>query len=291
MSRFPVVNKFLGALNVQEQIPNLNGHSRVYAVFGDPITQVQTPHLINPIFAAAGANLYAVPFHVRSADFDAAWDAFSEMSNLAGIGVTVPHKVAACGRCSTLTPTAKAVGAVNSVQRGLDGRMHGALFDGQGFIDGLGKAKERLRDARVLMVGAGGAGRAIAFALAAEGVARLEIIDPNATALTFTVDMFNAAKRSGRAKGADATGGWDYDIIINASPIGIKGAAHFPMPEELLRRDMLVADIASLTAETPLLQAARAAGATVSDGNDMLAAQIRLIAGFAAGFEAGTPLS
>ncbi|MDK1389799.1 ThiF family adenylyltransferase [Sinorhizobium sp. 8-89] len=273
-----------------KHIPNLDGRSRVYAVFGDPIAQVQTPHLINPIFAAAGANLYAVPFHVTAEHFDGAWNAFSAMSNLAGIGVTVPHKVAACARCATLTATAKAVGAVNAVQRGADGRMHGALFDGQGFVDGLGEAKSRLRDARVLMVGAGGAGRAIAFALAAEGVGQLDIIDPMGSSLVFTLEMFNAVRGRECARAADVSGGWDYDVVINASPIGIKGSAQFPMPEASLHADLLVADIASLTAQTPLLRAARAAGATTSDGNDMLSAQIKLIAGFAVGLPAGTPL-
>ncbi|WP_331375301.1 shikimate dehydrogenase family protein [Sinorhizobium chiapasense] len=276
---------------MKEQIPNLDGLSRIYAVFGDPIAQVQTPHLINPIFAAAGANLYAVPFHVTAQHFDAVWNAFSAVPNLAGIGVTVPHKVAACGRCATLTPMAEAVGAVNSVQRGADGRMHGALFDGQGFVDGLGESKTRLRDARVLMVGAGGAGRAIAFALAGEGIARLDLIDPVESSLVFTREMFNAARGRECARAADFSSSWDYDVVINASPIGIKGTAQFPMPEAAIQPEMLVADIASLTAETPLLRAARAAGAMISDGNDMLAAQIKLIAGFAAGLPAGTALA
>ncbi|MER9877251.1 ThiF family adenylyltransferase [Mesorhizobium sp. M0195] len=275
---------------MKEQIPNLDGLSRVYAVLGDPIAQVQTPRLINPIFAAAGANLFAVPFHVTAEHFDGAWDAFSSMSNLAGIGVTVPHKVAACARCTTLTPTAKAVGAVNSVQRGADGRMHGALFDGQGFVDGLGAAKSRLRDARVLLVGAGGAGRAIAFALAEEGVGQLDIIDPVHSSLAFTREMFNAVRGRECARAADTSRGWAYDVVINASPIGIKGTERFPMPEASIQPGMLVADIASLTGETPLLRTARAAGAAVSDGNDMLAAQIRLIAGFATGLRAGTPI-
>lgn len=271
-------------------IPNLDGESRIYAVFGDPVYQVQTPHLINPIFAAAGQNIYAVPFHVTAEHFATAWDTFSAMSNVSGISTTVPHKVAAATRCATLTPTAKAVGAVNCVQRDPDGRMHGALFDGTGFVEGLGEAKTRLRGARVLIVGAGGAGRAIAFALAEEGVGRLGLMDLSAESIAFTAAMVNRVRGCECAVAADASSGWDYDIVINASPIGIKGNAAFPMPDAAIRPDMLVADIASLTGETALLRAARAAGAPVSDGNDMLRAQIRLMAGFAAGLPAGTAL-
>ncbi|TIR50652.1 MAG: shikimate dehydrogenase [Mesorhizobium sp.] len=275
---------------MKESIPNLDGTSRIYAVFGDPVAQVQTPHLINPIFAAADCNIYAVPFHVTPKYFAATWDIFAVLSNLAGIGVTVPHKVAAAARCTTLTPTAKAVGAVNSIQRGEDGSMHGALFDGIGFIHGLGEARAALGGARVLMVGAGGAGRAIAYALVEEGVGRLSLLDLDSASVAFTRDMVNAVIGRDVAFAAGPSDGWDYDVIINASPIGIKGNARFPVPENEIRSQMLVADIASLKDETALLRAARNAGAATSDGNDMLRAQIRLIAGFAAGLSAGTSL-
>ncbi|MCZ7854642.1 ThiF family adenylyltransferase [Agrobacterium salinitolerans] len=275
---------------MKETIPNLDGHSRIYAVFGDPIYQVQTPTLINPIFAAAGQNIYAVPFHVTAERFADAWDAFAAMSNVSGISTTVPHKVNGAKRCDTLTPTARAVGAVNCVQRGADGRMHGALFDGIGFVEGLGEAKARIRGSRVLVVGAGGAGRAIAFSLAEEGVGQLGLMDLSADSIAFTANMINAVTGRECARAVDASSGWEYDVVINASPIGIKGTAVFPMPDAAIRPDMLVADIASLTGETALLRAARAAGATTSDGKDMLGAQIRLMAGFAAGLPAGTVL-
>ena len=271
-------------------IPNLDGASRVYAVFGDPVAQVQTPRLINPIFAAAGVNTFAVPFHVTPAQFGATWEALAALDSIAGIGVTVPHKVAAAERCATLTPTAQAVGAVNSIQRGVDGRMHGALFDGMGFVLGLGAAQARLRGARVLMVGAGGAGRAIAHALAGEGIAALGLMDLDAASVRFTADMVNAVTGATTAFAADPGKGFAYDVIVNASPIGIKGDARFPVPAEALTGDMLVADIAALQGDTALLRDAKAAGAATSDGNDMLEAQIALIAGFAAGLPAGEAL-
>src|SRR5690606_31106982 len=83
----------------------------------------------------------------------------------------------------------------------------------------------------------------------------------------------------------------DFDVIINASPIGIKGTATFPFALERLAPSMLVADIAALAGATPLLRAARDAGCEISDGNDMLSAQIALIAGFATGLPARTPLT
>lgn len=274
---------------MSDMIPNLDGSSRIYAVFGDPVAQVQTPRLVNPLFAAAGRNIFAVPFHVTAGQFARTWAAFAGLSNLAGIGVTVPHKIAAAQLCDSLTPTARAVGAVNSIQRGEDGALHGALFDGAGFVNGLGAKAQRLRNARVLMVGAGGAGRAIAHALADTGIARLDLVDLDAAAVAATIAMTNAAAGRDLARAGDPSRP-DHDVIVNASPIGIKGDAAFPVPEEALDPAMLVADIASLSAETELLRAARRRGCATSDGNDMLAAQIALIADFAAGLPVGTPL-
>lgn len=273
-----------------ETIPNLNGSTRTYAVFGDPVAQVQTPRLINPLFANAGENIVAVPFHVPASLFAQAWATFSAMSSTAGIGVTVPHKIAAAQLCDTLTPTAQAVGAVNSIQRAANGRLYGALFDGDGFVAGLGDNRSRLKGAKVLMVGAGGAGRAIAHALASEGLAQLALLDLDPTSVAATIEIVNAAAQRDLAVEADLSQS-DFDVILNASPIGIKGTATFPFAPERLVSSMLVADIAALAGDTPLLRAARAAGCATSDGNDMLSAQIALIAGFAAGRPAGTPLA
>ncbi|WP_446974792.1 shikimate dehydrogenase family protein [Rhizobium leguminosarum] len=168
--------------------------------------------------------------------------------------------------------------------------MNGALFDGIGFVGGLGEAKSRLRGARVLIVGAGGAGRTIAFALAEEGVAKIDLMDLSAESIAFTVAMVNTFRGEECAAAVDGSAGWDYDIVVNASPIGVKGDSIFPMPAAAIQPEMLIADIASLSEDTTLLRAAKAAGATVSDGNDMLLAQIRLMAGFAAGLPAGTTL-
>ena len=270
-------------------VSGLKGSSRIYAVFGDPVAQVQTPTLINPLFAESGLDLHAVPFHVTRENFGPAWRAFAAMSNVAGIGVTVPHKVAAARLCATLTPAAVEVGAANSIQRRADGSMHGALFDGLGFIAGLGDNRGRLVGASVLLVGAGGAGRAIAHALASEDIGQLAVIDIDEAALHFTVAMVNrvAGREIAGIGSADAAG---FDALINATPIGLKSAEPFPVDLGALHGGMLVADIAALARETELLRLARERGCATSDGRDMLQAQISLIAGFAAGLEAGTPL-
>lgn len=271
-------------------IPNINGASRVYAVLGDPVEQVLTPTLINPLFAEHGVDLYAVPFHVTRANFETAWRAFAAMHNIAGIGVTIPHKVTAFGLCDSVTPAAAAVGAVNSIRRAADGSMHGALFDGLGFVRGLGENRRRLAGASVLLVGAGGAGRAIAHALAEEGIGRLSVMEIDAQACRFTVEMANRV--AGRAIAAESNGVLEgHDVLINATLIGLKSPEAFPVDLARLHSGVLVADIAALSRETELVRQARERGCPTSDGRDMLQAQIALIAGFAAGQAAGTPLA
>lgn len=267
----------------------IDGTTRVYAVLADPIAQVQTPRLANPLFEAAGRNIRAVPFHVPADTFEPVWHALVRIPSLAGIGVSIPHKIAAARLCDTLTPVARAVGTVNSIQRDEDGRMHGALFDGIGFLDGL--AGQSVSGRRVLLVGAGGAGRTIAHALAEAGVARLTILDPDAGAVRATRAILSGAAPGLRVETAKAgCAVADHDMLINASPVGVHGADPFPVSLSDLSPSVLVADIAALSRETELLRHARAIGCPTADGNDMLLAQIALIAGFAAGLPAGEPL-
>ena len=270
-------------------IPNLDGRSRLYAVWGDPVAQVMTPTLINPIFARHGHNLFAVPFHVTPDGFEATWHAFRAMSNVAGIGVTVPHKIAAARLCDSLTPAAQAVGAVNSVQRQPDGTMDGALFDGLGFVGGLGAGRTRLKGATVLQVGAGGAGRAIAHALAEEDVGRLAVIDRDPAAVDFTVAMVNRV--TGRETATrDMPDLGACTLLINATPIGLESTDRFPVPLDSMAPDTIIADIASFATPTRLMIEARERGFVTADGNAMLEAQIGLIAGYAAGLPAGSSL-
>ncbi|WP_367714727.1 ThiF family adenylyltransferase [Nitratireductor sp. GISD-1A_MAKvit] len=270
--------------------PQLNGASRIYAVFGDPVAQVQTPRMINPLFASHGHDIHAVPFRVTPAQFEAAWQVFAALDNVVGIGVTVPHKIAAARRCALLTDAARAVGAVNCIKRRPDGSMHGALFDGVGFVEGLGAHRVRLENARVLMIGAGGAGRAIAHALAREGIRSLAVLDPDAEATRFTVEMVNGSCGFQLASAPAKAQLSEVDVLINASPVGVKPGLTLPIDLAELDQAMLVADIACLDRETGLLEAARKRGCAISDGNAMLKAQIELIAGFAAGFEPGEPV-
>lgn len=262
---------------------------RLYPVLGDPIGQVHTPGLINPVFARHDVDIVSVPLHVPVARFDAAWDLLRQTENIAGIATTVPHKMSAARRCDTLSGAAAAVGAVNSSRREADGSMLGALFDGVSFVNGLGDAREMLRGARVVLVGAGGAGRAIAHALGSAGVARLDIVDLDRNTARSAAELVDQTAGPGIAHVClDEPG--EFGFLINASPVGLKPGDVFPLSFDGLGPGRHVADIASFGAGTPLLKAARQAGCSVSDGSDMLEAQLGLVAGFIAGLPVGVSI-
>lgn len=275
---------------VGQDIVSISGSTKVYAVFGDPVAQVQTPRLINPIFARNETEIIAVPFHVTSQIFDVTWQSFQAISNTAGVGLTIPHKMSAAKACDTLTPAAKAVGVVNSVKRTSSGLMHGALFDGLGFIEGLGEGAKSLIGAKVLLIGAGGAGRAIAYALIEAGISSLTVIDKSADAvLSCSAMVDESSGRSLTNNKLHEVG--VYDTLINATPAGLKAGDAFPIDLESLHSAVMVADIASLSRQTELLKIAKYLGCRTSDGNDMLTAQISMIAGWAAGGDEGSTLS
>ena len=258
-------------------------------MLGDPVAQVRTPELINPLFARHRIDIVSFPLHVPAAGFDAAWNLLIAAGNVAAIATTVPHKISAALRCDRLTEDAEAIGAVNAARREADGTMLGAMFDGIGFVNGLGEMRHRLAGARIVQVGAGGAGRAIVHALCMNGVASIDIVDIDRQAAQSAVDLANRIAGRQLARVSSGCEG-AFDMLVNASPVGVKSDDESPLPPGGLAPGMHVADIASFGKGTRLLEIARDAACTISDGMDMLTAQLDLVAGFVAGLPPGVPL-
>jgi shikimate dehydrogenase len=131
-------------------------------------------------FAAACVNAVLVPAQVPVERFDKVIPALMALGNLDGLLVTVPFKARMLPFASRLGAAAECIGAVNALRREADGSWTGDMFDGEGFVRGIERKGERIRGRRVLMFGAGGAGSAIACALAGAGVESIGIVDPDA---------------------------------------------------------------------------------------------------------------
>ncbi len=250
----------------------LDGSTRLHLIVGDPIAQVKSPAGVSQVFLDAGQNAVCVPAHVRPAELSAWLAGVSLAQNVDGIIVTVPHKIACLGLCATATERARFVGAVNTMRRNPDGSWHGDMFDGEGFVQALEARGGQLAGRSALLVGAGGAGSAIAHAFMLAGVARLAIHDPDDTRRAGLVARLAALGRGEVQHGsADPSG---FDVVINASPMGMQPTDPSPIEVDKLSAEQFAGCVITSPAVSPWLQAARDRGCRNMNGADMFA-QVR----------------
>ena len=259
--------------------PHVTGRSRLYAIIGDPIEQVKSPEILNPIMQRAGKAGILVPMQITPADLETAIRGIKTIGNFDGIIITVPHKVRMLALVDDVLPTGCRVGAINAVRRERDGRWVGDMFDGKGMVAGLRKNGHEPKGKRALLVGAGGAGSAVGYGLAEAGVTRLIVHDVDrAKAERLARGIAEAFPAANAAVGpADATG---YELVVNATPIGMKAGDPSPIDPAGFQPGMVVADVIILPHDTPVLAAARTRGCAVMGGLPMTLGQAEEMAKF-----------
>ena len=197
--------------------PLVTGRSRLYAIIGDPIEQVKSPEILNPLMQRAGKAGILLPMQVAPENLETAIRGLRAIGNLDGIVITVPHKMRMLALVDEVLPTGRRVGAINAVRRAPGGRWVGDMFDGKGFVAGLRAQGHEPKGKAVLLVGAGGAGSAVAYALAEAGAARLTISDVDAAnAARLTAGVAAAYPAVGAVAGPPAPEG--HEVVINATP-------------------------------------------------------------------------
>jgi shikimate dehydrogenase len=254
-----------------------SGATRVYFIVGDPIAQVKSPAGVTEAMRARGVDAIMVPAHVRAADLGAFMQLAQRMPNCDGLCITIPHKFDARHFCATLTARAQSIGAVNVIRRNADGSWHGDMCDGEGYVAGLRARGCTLQGAAALLVGAGGAGSAIAHALVDAGVARLHIGDADAARCELLIAKLRAYGQTQIARGSESPLG--FDIVLNATPCGM--GADDPLPFDVAECEphAFVGCVITQPTITPLIAAARARGHATMTGVDMFnAVRERLIA-------------
>jgi len=234
--------------------------------------------MLNPVLARLGIDAVLVPVHVRRNELAAVGPALKRIGNVHGLLVTVPHKVEAVALADATSPTVRLCGSTNSLRRAADGSWYADNFDGTGFVHGLLAAGHQLAGARAALVGAGGAGAAIGAALLLAGAARLGVVDTDTAVRNALVNRL--ATRWPRAVGPGADELDAADLVVNATPLGLRPRDPLPFDPAAVRADALVADIVMQPAETPLLRRAAALGRRVHAGAPMLSDQIPLYRSF-----------
>jgi shikimate dehydrogenase len=256
----------------------IDGNTQLVGIVADPVSHIRTPQLLNTAAARQGLNAVCVPLHTAAQDLRGLLDGLAGVKNLSGLVITIPHKEAVTALCGELTPVASLVGAAN-VLRWDDARSHwvGGNMDGDGFVAGLKERGHTLTGKRVLLVGAGGAGKAIAYAVGRELPAQLVLSNRNIQRAEDAVQRITSVLPGVDIKTgpADAIG---FDVVINATSLGLEDGDSSPVPAETLNPGMLVCE--AVMRETPLLKAASERGSAVHPGLCMLYGQIIEIAGF-----------
>lgn len=246
----------------------LSGATRIVPIVGDPITQVKSPAGVTAAFGARGLDMMCIPMHVAPADFAAFVALVRVWRNCAGVIVTVPHKFAAFAACDATTERAGFLEAVNTIRRLPDGRLYGDMLDGLGFVAACREKGCGFAGKRALLVGAGGAGTAIGHAVANEGVGELAIADVDVQRRRALVQRLSGAGFPAVPAGGDATG---YDIVLNATPMGMSADDPLPVPEHNLAGAGFVGDVITAPDPSPLIAAARRLGCRTCTGGDMFA--------------------
>ncbi len=247
----------------------LSGATRVHFIVGDPIAQVKSPAGVTQAFHDAGRNAVCIPAHVAPNDLAGWTKGVSLAQNLDGIIVTVPHKFSCFELCATTSDRAGFLKAVNTLRRNADGTWHGDMFDGMGYVEALKSKGCEPRGQRALLVGAGGAGSAIAYSLMTAGVKELAVHDADVVrrdALVARLASLGLGKVS--AGSSDPTG---FDLCINATPIGMKEGDPHPIDSTKFTAQQFVGCVITAPAVPPMIAAARAKGCNTLTGADMFA--------------------
>jgi shikimate dehydrogenase len=194
----------------------------------------------------------------------------AERMNYTGLNITFPCKQAVIPLLDELSPEARGIGAVNTVVL-KDGKRVGHNTDCLGFAEGFRRGLTDAARERVVQMGAGGAGAAVAHALLSEGVRQLTIFDVDRERAESLANNLNQHFGASRAQaGLDLPGALaQADGLVNTTPMGMAKLPGTPVPAELLRREMWVAEIVYFPLETELLRDARALGCRTLDGGNM----------------------
>ena len=247
---------------------------RVAAVIGDPVRHSRSPAIHNAAFAAAGIDWVFTAFEVPAGKGAEALDAMRVL-RLAGMSVTMPLKAEVAAAADEVDEAVEVLAAANCLVPLGGGRLRAANTDAAGFVAGLQADAGFSADGlRVVLMGGGGAARAVAWGLAAAGAADVAVINRTQAKAQTAAAVANAAGRTGRSGRVgtmdDIAGA---DVVVNATSVGMGADPSMPCDPSLLRPGQVAVDLVYEPTETAWLAALRQRGVEAHNGLSMLAYQ------------------
>lgn len=257
----------------------ISGTTKVCFVVADPVMHLRTPQALNTIWEAGAQDVVTVPAHVSAAQLGDFVAGMRANASVLGAVVTVPHKKSVVELCDELGSNARLVGAVNVIRRTAEGRLIGETFDGLGFVAGLVAQGIEPAGRRVVVLGAGGAASAVAFALLDAGVQSLDVSNRTTRRAVELVGLLQAEHPlSDVGVGLDRISG--ADLVVNATSAGMGATDESPITSGSFPPGSIAADVVMQSELTPFLAAAAAQGNLTHQGTHMLLGQTRLISEF-----------
>ena len=247
----------------------ISGKTKIVGLFGYPVKHSLSPAMHNAAFDHLAIDYCYVTFPVHP---DLLADAVRGIRalSLGGVNVTVPHKERVMGFLNEINEEASFIGAVNTIKNDA-GKLTGFNTDGRGFMRSLSEAAITAKDKKVLIVGTGGAARAIGYYLCKDAM-KVFLYDVDTTKAETLTQHLNTIRQNAMQVDAAAMKSKDFlqatDVIINATPLGLKPTDPMPLDVSMLKKDQAVCDL--IYKETPFLCAASAAGCVTLNGLGML---------------------
>jgi shikimate dehydrogenase len=252
---------------------NIDGHTELIAHIGYPTHSFKSPLIYNPYFEKEGINALVVPMGCQAEHYPAFLKSVFQLTNIRGALITMPHKVTTLDLLDLVSPSVKVAGACNAVKLDAQGRLVGDMFDGAGFVRGVQRKGFELNGKRVMVIGTGGVGSAIAASLAAEKIKAISLFDIETAACEALAQrLVNEYPHIQVKTGSNDPDG--HDLVVNATPMGMNEGDPLPLDVSRLAPETFVGEVVMRTEMTAFLQAAQKRGCRTQVGSDMLFEQI-----------------
>ncbi len=245
--------------------------TKTFAVIGDPIDHSLSPTIHNAAFRELGLDCTYIAYRIPKAELSSGLESLKSIK-VTGFNVTIPHKIEMLKYLDDIDEDCKVIGAINTVVNN-DGKLKGYNTDLQGFLEPIKKRNLEIKNSNVLLLGAGGAARAIVMSFVKEKAISITIANRTKENAESLVDF---AKKNGiEAKSCtldkiDPNSG--YKFIVNATSIGLKDEPS-PIDTSMINQDTVVYDIVYMPMNTNLIKQSKKIGATVIYGYEMLLSQ------------------
>jgi shikimate dehydrogenase len=251
----------------------IDGDTKLIAHIGYPTATFRAPTIYNPWFARHEINAVVVSLGVTSENFRESFPQICRFTNFHGALVTMPHKAAVVDWLDEASAAVRVARACNAVRRSGDGRFVGDMFDGEGFVRAVARTGRNIAGQRVLILGAGGVGSAIAASCAKAEMGEVALYDTRAQAMERLAERLRL-NYPGLKLLLGSNDPSDFDIVVNATPLGTYLDDPLPMDPSRLSPSVLVGEVVLKPETTAFLAAAKARGVACVTGLDMLFEQI-----------------